>query len=49
MEYEIAAIPSARFSERVRDVLVVLLTDTENGLSTELIHDLTSNRKYHLS
>ena len=33
MEYEVAAIPSARFSERVRDVLVVLLTDTENGPS----------------
>ena len=35
MEYEVAVIPSVRVSERVRDVLVVLLTDTETAPSTE--------------
>ena len=32
-------IPSARDSERVRDVLDELLTDTENGLSTQNTHN----------
>ena len=35
MEYEVAVKPSARVSKRVRDEVCELLTDTENGLSTE--------------